>query len=392
MLGASVISSAGGEVSLDPSRAVAAGFAVRFGGAPRRLASAPGRVNLLGEHTDYNGGFVLPTPIPQQTHVALAPRADATVRVVSANVPPADADQTYQLGAEAPGRGWLDYVQGVTAALQAAGHTIRGFDAYVHSTVPLGSGLASSAALEVALLRGLRALWGLALDDVALALLGQRAEHELVGARVGIMDQMAASLADPGTALFLDARSLAHERLPLPAAGELVVVDSGIRHEHAAGDYNTRRAECERACALLGVAQLRDLGDADLARVEALPVPLDRRARHVVSENARVVRAAAALRAGDLPALGALFAASHASQRDDYEVSVPAVDLLVALASQEPAIYGARLTGGGFGGAVVMLARAGTGRTTAERVASAFAAETGHRPTILLPPSAGTLA
>jgi galactokinase len=372
-------------VSPDPTAAVVAGFTARFGRAPRRLASAPGRVNLLGEHTDYNGGFVLPTAIPQQTHVELAARADAIVRVVSANVSPALADQTYRLGTEAPGRGWLDYVQGMTAALRAAGHTIGGFDAYVHSTVPLGSGLASSAALEVALLRGLRALWGLALDDVALALLGQRAENELVGARVGIMDQMAASLADAGTALFLDARSLTYERLPLPAAGELVVVDSGIRHEHAAGDYNTRRAECERACALLGGAQLRDVGPADLARVETLPTPLDRRARHVVTENARVERATAALRAGDLPALGTLFAASHASQRDDYEVSVPAVDLLVALASEEPAIYGARLTGGGFGGAVVMLARAGNGRAAAERVAAIYLAETGRTPTILLP-------
>jgi len=368
------------------ARDATAGFRARFGRAPRLVASAPGRVNLIGEHTDYNGGFVLPAAIPQRTGVALAPRDDAWVRVASANVGPAAGGETYRLGAEAPGRGWLDYVQGITVALRAAGHAVGGFDAYVASTVPLGSGLSSSAALEVALLRALRAAFALPLDDGVLARLGQRAENDFVGARVGIMDQMAASLADVDTALFLDTRSLAYERVPLPAAAELVVVDSGVKHAHTTGDYNMRRAECERACALLGVPQLRDVGLADLDRLAALPAPLDRRARHVVTENARVLAAVGALKAGDLHALGELFAASHASQRDDYAVSVPETDLLVALAAREPAIYGARLTGGGFGGAVVMLARAGAGRAAAERVAAAYAAETGRAPTILLPP------
>jgi galactokinase len=372
-----------------PSAAdVAAGFRGHFGRAPRLVASAPGRVNLIGEHTDYNGGFGLPTAIPQRTQVALAPRDDAYVRVVSANVAPAAEPQTYALRAEAPGRGWLDYVQGVTVDLRAAGHDIGGFDAYFGSTVPLGSGLSSSAALEIALLRVLREAFGLPLDDVALALLGQRAENDFVGARVGVMDQMAASLADARTALFLDMRSLAYERLPLPVSAELIVVDSGVHHAHAAGDYNTRRAECEWVCALLGVAQLRDVGLADLDRIAALPAPLDRRARHVVTENARVLDAVAALRADDLPALGALFAASHASQRDDYEVSVPEIDLLVALAAREPAVYGARLTGGGFGGSVVMLARIGTGREAAGRIAAAYPATSGQAAAILLPPSA----
>jgi galactokinase len=370
--------------ALDP----AAGFQAHFGRAPLLTASAPGRVNLIGEHTDYNGGFVLPTAIPQRTHVALTPRGDSRVRVASANVPGPNGAQTYVLGAETVGRGWLDYVQGITAALRIAGHEIGGFDAYVGSMVPLGSGLSSSAALEVALLRALREAFGLALDDVALALCGQRAENDFVGARVGIMDQMAASLADAGTALFLDTRSLGYERLPLPAAADLMVVDSGVKHAHAAGGYNVRRMECERACALLGVAQLRDVGLADLPRVAALPAPLDRRARHVVTENARVLEAMAALRAGDLAALGALFAASHASQRDDYEVSIPEIDRLVAIATREPAVYGARLTGGGFGGSVVMLARAGAGRAAAERIAAAYAAATGRTPMILLPPAA----
>ena len=361
----------------------AARFRAHFGRAPRATASAPGRVNLMGEHTDYNGGFVLPTAIPQRTHVAVAPRADTRVRVVSANITGAARAGEYIVGEEAPGRGWLDYVQGVTVALRAAGLAIGGFDASVASTVPVGGGLASSAALQVALLRGLREACAFTLDDVALALCAQRAENDFVGARVGVMDQMAASLANVTAALLLDTRSLAYERLPLPSAADLIVVNSGVEHAHAAGDYNRRRAECERACALLGVAQLRDLSLEDLPRIAALPAPLDRRARHVVTENARVVDAVAALRTGDVMALGALFAASHASQRDDYQVSIPEIDLLVALAEREPDIYGARLTGGGFGGSVVLLARAGAGRSTAERLAAAYAAKSGRRATAI---------
>jgi galactokinase len=370
-----------------PSVASAAAerFGAHFARAPEIAASAPGRVNLMGEHTDYNGGFVLPIALPRETHVALAPRADRTVRVVSANVPSADGPESYTLGAEAPGRGWLDYVQGITAILGAAGHAIGGFDAAVASTVPLGGGLASSAALEVALLRALRTAFGLPLDDVSLALCGQRAENEFVGARVGIMDQMAASLADAGAALFLDTRGLSYERLPLPAAADLVALDSGVRHAHAAGDYNTRRAECERACALLGVAQLRDLSLADVPRLGALPAPLDQRARHVVTENARVLAAVVALRAGDVAGLGTLFTASHASQRDDYAVTVPDIDLLVALAERDPSVYGARLTGGGFGGAIVLLARAGAGCAAAERIAAAYTNASGRTAAILLP-------
>jgi galactokinase len=372
-------------VSSDPNPGVASAFRGRFGGSPSVIATAPGRVNLIGEHTDYNGGFVLPMVIPQRAHVALARGADASVRIASAAVRGDEREQTYLLGHETPGRGWLDYVQGITAALRADGYPIGGFDAFVATTVPLGSGLSSSAALEVALLRGLRELFSLPLDDVALALCGQRAENDFVGARVGIMDQMAVSLAEPGTALLLDTRDLTYETVPLPASAELIVLDSGVKHAHAAGDYNTRRAECERACALLGVAQLRDVGLDDLPAISALPAPLDRRVRHVVTENARVLEAVAALRADDLPALGALFTASHVSQADDYEVSTPEIDRLVALAADDPAVYGARLTGGGFGGSVVMLARPGAGRNAAERIAAAYARESGRPATVLLP-------
>jgi galactokinase len=357
-------------------------FQAIFGDAPAVRADAPGRVNLIGEHTDYNGGFVLPTAIPQRTSVELAPRAGRRARVWSREF--SGDILEYELGAAAPGRGWLDYVQGVTATLAAAGHRLGGFDLRIESSVPPGSGLASSAALEVSLLRALRAAFGLAIDDLELALLGQRAENDFVGARVGIMDQLAASLADEGVALFVDTRSLDYERVPLPPAAELIVISSGLSHGHAGGEYNARRADCERACELLGVPQLRDLAPADLPRLSALPQPLGRRARHVVTENQRVLASVAALRSEDVRRLGELLFESHRSLRDDYEVSIPQLDLLVELGRAEPDVYGARLTGGGFGGSVVMLARRGRARAAA-KIASRYAAETGHRPTVLLP-------
>lgn len=358
-------------------------FFFLFGRSPVVEAEAPGRVNLIGEHTDYNGGFVLPTAIPQRTRAQLAPRDDGQVRVASTAQPDVGV-VSYGLGEETPTHGWLDYVQGVTRALRLDGYALHGFDARIDSSVPLGSGLSSSASLSVALMRALRLLFRLDLDDVHLARLGQRSENEFVGAQVGIMDPMAASLADEGTALFLDARSLQFERVPLPAA-DLVVINSGVEHDHARGDYNTRRAECERACELLGVTQLRDVTPADLPRIEALPEPLHRRARHVVTENERVVQAVAAIRTGDLPRLGQLFYASHASMRDDYEVSVPEIDLLVELARADDEVHGGRLTGGGFGGSVVLLAHRGCGVVVAQRIAQQYEARSGRTPRILVP-------
>ena len=360
-------------------------FESLFGRSPAVTADAPGRVNLIGEHTDYNGGFVLPTAIPQRTRIQLAPGGAKTVRAWSGAVSRNADVLTYDLGAETRGRDWLDYIQGTTHILGTGGFSLSGFDVCIESTVPLGSGLSSSASLTVSLMRALRAAFALALDDVQIALIGQRVENEFVGARVGIMDPMAASLADLHTALFLDARSLSHERVPLPDGAELIVLHSGVTHKLTGGDYNTRRSECEQACALLGVRQLRDVSGADLPRVAALPEPLDRRARHVITENDRVLSAVRALRAGDWAGLGELFYASHASMRDDYRVSIPEIDLLVELARAEPAIHGARLTGGGFGGSVIMLARAGSGAVAAGRIAQTYAARSGCRPRILVP-------
>jgi galactokinase len=348
-------------------------------------AAAPGRVNLIGEHTDYNGGFVLPTAIPQQTHVELARRSDDTVRAESANAPEAAA---YSLGEEQHRGDWVDYVQGLTWGLRAAGFAdLSGFDLRINSNVPLGAGLSSSAALEVAVLRAIREAFNLELDDLRLALLGQTAENDFVGARCGIMDQMAANLADGTTALFLDTRSLEYRRVPLPAEADLVVIHSGVSHEISGGDYNTRRAECEEAARQCGVAFLRDLTLDDVPRLAALPEPLGRRARHVVTEDQRVLDAVSALEGGDLSRLGELFYASHLSMRDDFEVSVPDVDLLVDLAQADPDVYGARMTGGGFGGSVVILGHSGRGRAVGERVAAAYAARSGRTPTVLVPPS-----
>src|SRR5207247_1402861 len=226
----------------------------------------------------------------------------------------------------------------------------------------------------------------LPLDDVELALLGERAESEFGGARGGVVDQMAASLGVEGRALLIDTRSLEHRSVPLPAAAELLVIDSGVAHTNRAGGYNARRAECERACALLGVRALRDLAAADLPRAAALPDPLARRVRHVVGENERVRAALAALEAGDVVRLGALLDASHASLRDDYEVSTPEVDRLVEIARAQPETLGARLTGGGFGGAIVALVRRGYAAVVAARIPRGFTSQTGRPRTGLVPP------
>jgi galactokinase len=360
-------------------------FRTLFGVDPTAGTEAFGRVNLIGEHTDYNEGFVLPTSIPQSTVAAIAPRGDRTVRAWSAELSAGAALEAYVLGEERSGRGWLDYVQGLTQAVAGAGHTIGGFDLALRSTVPLGSGLSSSAALEVAVLRALRRLFALDLDDVMLARLGQRAENQFVGAPVGIMDQMASSLASPGVALFIDTRSLAYEPAHLPEGTELAVINSGVAHHHAAGDYRTRRAECERAAVLLGVRALRDVDVAEIDRVMRLPDPLNRRARHVVTEDQRVLDAMAAIAAGDPSRLGALFNASHASERDDFEVSVPEVDLLVSLAQAEAGVFGARLTGGGFGGSIVALVRDGEASAVAARVVDEYTRRTGRQATVLVP-------
>jgi galactokinase len=356
------------------------GFREVFGRVPQAVAEAPGRVNLLGEHTDYNDGFVLPIATPQRTRVAVARAAGPGFRLHAAAY-----GTTVAFGLEAPpAEQHARYVYGCLRELGEDGVVPPPLDLHVRSSVPIGVGLSSSAALEVATLRALRELLALALDDVAIARIAQRAEVVHAGVHCGIMDQMAASLADTGHMLFLDTRSLERVLLPLPAGAALLVLDCGVPRTLAASAYNRRRDECREAARLLGVAALRDVDDA--ARVEALPEPLRARARHVVTENARVVAAAAGVGA---VRFGALMNASHLSLRDDFAVSIPPLDALVGLLASHPDVFGARLTGAGFGGACVALCGVGRERAVSRSVLAAYAA-LGHAGTQLVPmPEAG---
>lgn len=333
----------------------------------------------------------MPVALPFRVSCALTPRNDRTVHASSDQVP--GQWREHEIGKEQRTGHWSDHVQGMSHVLVRAGLLTQGFDVHVSSEVPMGAGLGSSGALGVALLRAAREAFGLSIDDVTVAQLAQRAEREIVGSQAGIMDQMAASLARENEALFLDCRSLAFQRIPLPPEVELVVVHSGVTHRHSAGEYNERRRQCEEAAEALGVPELRDVSIADLERIESLPEPMRRRARHVVSENARVLEAVEALRGHDLDRLGALLDASHRSLRDDFEVSTPEVDLLVELVREWPGVFGARITGGGFGGSIVVLADAAAGHAAASAGVATYEERTGLDARILLPmeTSAATL-
>ena len=362
-------------------------FEQHFASPARFESSSAGRVNLIGEHTDYNDGLVLPTPISQRCTMLLTPRDTQQVRVVSQQK---NQLLEYSLGAEQAGLDWLDYIQSVTQVLSHDGYGLTGFDALVSSDVPLGSGLSSSAALLVTTLKALRQAFDLRLTDLEVAKLAQRAENGLVGARVGLLDQMACSLGRAGEALFIDFRSFEMRSVLLPQNLELVILHSGISHSLAGNhnpsrNYKTRRAECEQACERLNVGSLRDLLPHDLEQVAHLPKPYSSRAKHVITENARVLKAVTALEHGDLETLGALFYASHASMRDDYDVSEPQIDLIVELAQSTPNIYGARLTGGGFGGSVVMLSEIGKGHEAGQSIALEYQKRTGLTPHLLSP-------
>jgi galactokinase len=330
-----------------------------FGASPETEASAPGRVNLLGEHTDYNDGFVLPTAIPQRTTVQLGVSQDGQHHFYSVEL---DERVSISEGNHTPS-GFASYIFGCVRLLEREGHTVPPLNLHVTSSVPIGSGLSSSAALEVATLRGLRSLLNLDIDDVRIAQLAQQAEIQYSGVQCGIMDQMASSLADTAHMLFLDTRSLDRQVIPFPSGAEVVVIDSGVPRTLAGSGYNQRRAECEEAAHLLAVKALRDITDPQA--VEELPEPQRRRARHVITEDNRVLEA---LQGVSAERFGELMNASHASLRDDYEVSVPVLDTLVAMLQETPGVFGARLTGAGFGGACVALVAAGKGEAIAQEV------------------------
>ena len=342
---------------------------------PDAVAEAPGRVNLLGEHTDYNGGFVLPVAIAQRTRVAMRRNGTDAFALHAAEL-----GETVRFSFDAPPEAhFASYVYGCLALARSERADVPGLDIEVSSEVPMGVGLSSSAALEVATLRCLRELLQLPLDDVRIAQLAQRAEIEFAGVRCGIMDQMASSLAATDRALLIDTRSLERRAVPLPAGTAVLVLDSGVPRTLAGSGYNQRRAECEEAARLLGVATLREV--EDVARLDGLPDVPRRRARHVLTENARVLQAA---QGADAATFGQLMNASHASLRDDYEVSTPELDLLVRLLQEQPRVFGARLTGAGFGGACVALCRAEAVDEIAQPVLAAYAAA-GHTGRQLVP-------
>lgn len=336
-----------------------------FGHEPAVVRSAPGRVNLLGEHTDYNGGFVLPTAIPQETTVALSVSEDGLDHIYSA-----DLQERQDLPRDGEPQGFAKYVQGSVRVL-ADRASIPNLNIYVSSNVPMGAGLSSSAALEVAVIRAVNELLGLGLSGVDIALLAQKAEHQYAGVMCGIMDQMASSVASTREMLLLDTLTLERTLVALPEGYEVLVMDSGAKRRLAESGYNTRRAECEKACEMLGISNLRE---ATLSDVDRLPEPLSKRARHVITENARVQEALSATAAR----FGQLMNDSHASMRDDYEASHPQVDQLVNLLQQHEDVLGARITGAGWGGCCVALVKAGTAKQVSEDVLSSFNAQGGE--------------
>ena len=354
------------------------GFVELYAAAPEGVWSAPGRVNLIGEHTDYNDGFVMPFALPHTAVAAVSRRTDGVLRLHSADVEGGVVELRLDDLTPESDRNWTAYPAGVVWALREAGHAVTGADVHLSSTVPSGAGLSSSAALEVVVALALNDLFELGLQRWQLARLCQRAENVYVGAPTGIMDQTASACCEEGHALFLDTRDLSQKQIPFDLAAEgmrLLVVDTRVKHAHSDGEYGKRRAGCERGAALLGVDALRDVPyadlDAALARLgddeEAV-----RLVRHVVTEDERVEKVVALLEAGETRAIGPVLIAGHASLRDDFRISCPELDLVVDTALASGAL-GARMTGGGFGGSAIVLAEASDVDTITKAVEEAFA-------------------
>ncbi len=339
----------------DMQNQVKKSFAEYFHEEPSLLVRAPGRVNLIGGHTDYNDGFVLPMAIDRAIWIALRSRPDRQVVVHSTDF---EETEEFSLDDLQRGQGWLEYLKGMAQALQQAGYTLRGWEGVMAGDVPIGAGLSSSAATEMAVARAFMAVSGFDWDPVRMAAAGQRCENEWIGVNSGIMDQMASALAQAGQALFLDCRTLAYEQVPLPQGLAVVVMDTATRRGLVGSAYNQRRSQCEAAARVLGVKALRD---ANLDQLQAAADKMDeitfRRARHIITENQRVLHAVQAMHAGEVVRLGMLLDASHASLRDDFEVSNPALNQMVACARQQAGCLGARMTGAGFGGCAVALVR-----------------------------------
>lgn len=373
---------------MNRTQAVSA-FQAAFDRPPTLVSRAPGRVNLIGEHTDYNDGFVLPAAIEFATWTAIAPRPDRILRVLAGN-----KEERLEIDLDAPGDPlrfhWSDYVRGMAVELERDGHRLQGADLWFAGNVPDGAGVSSSAALEMSVGLALLSNAGLPVDLAKLALAGQRAEHHFAGTQCGIMDQFISAHARSGHALHLDCRSLEYRFVSLPDSVRLVICDTGVKHELAGGEYNIRRAQCEEGVASLqkvlpDIRALRDVDPTHLVEhASLLPDTVRRRCCHVVGENDRVHQFALALERQDLTALGGLMAASHDSLRDDYEVSCAELDLMVQLALEAPGVVGARMTGGGFGGCTVNLVDAQQVEAFQAAVASGYEQATGRAPRLFV--------
>ena len=369
-------------------------FAEIYGGSPR-FFRAPGRVNLIGEHTDYNGGFVLPMAIDRQTTVAAAPRNDRKIRAFSVNF---EEFAEFDLDAQPKiGDGfWLNYVEGMARILEQKGFRLKGADLLIWSNVPTGAGLSSSAALETAVGLALSEISGHSIDLVTLAKVGQQTEHDYVGAKVGIMDQFVSANAKAGHALLLDCRSLKFENVPLDTKEVAVVIcDTNVKHDLASSEYNTRREECETGVKILrkflpDIKQLRDVSLRDFEKYKGeLPETVMRRCRHILTENERVLEAAEALKKNDLNAFGNLMWQSHKSLKYDYEVSCKELDLMVEIAENASGVLGGRMTGGGFGGSTVNLVKRECLGKFKEKVRKEYQHLSGIKPTILVSEASG---
>ena len=356
-------------------------FAERFGRPPRWVVRAPGRVNLIGEHTDYNDGFVLPLAIDRAIWIALEPREDLQVAVHSIDFNQSASFSVDRLTRDEPG--WIEYLKGVAWSLQDAGYHLKGWQGMLQGDVPLAAGLSSSAALEMATARAFAAVAELAWEPVPMAKLGQRAENRWVGVNCGIMDQLISAAGRAGHALRIDCRSLETQPVPFPPGIAIVVLDTATRRGLVDSAYNERRSQSEAAARFFGVKALRDVDPGMLsARGSGLDETTRRRARHVITENQRTLAACEAMRRGDAAALGMLMNESHASLRDDYEVSSDALNAMVEAARAHPACFGARMTGAGFGGCAVAVIDAQAAKDFAARVAADYEAKTGHTPAV----------
>ena len=368
-------------------------FASRFGAS--RSFSAPGRINLIGEHTDYNDGFVLPIAIERRTYVVGAARADRRISVRSTNF---NSEYSFDLDHPGPTRraSWLDYIEGTAQAMLKRGIGISGADLLIASDIPIGAGLSSSAALEMSVGYALARLSGVEPDRIQLALSGQAAENEYVGARVGIMDQFVTALATEKTALLIDCRSLACDTVPLHlGSARILICDTRVKHQLASSAYNERREQCERGVALMRaqfpeIRSLRDVTWEQLqSSAERLPELIFRRCRHVIRENARTLRTSRALAQGELHEVGELMLQSHRSLRDDYEVSSVELDAAVEAALAEPGVYGARMTGGGFGGCTITLLEENAVARVSAAIRARFERQFSTRPELFVSSACG---